>query len=540
LERAPERVRAATLLALTAAYFLAGKLGLALALVHASASTVWPPTGIALAAFLVLGRSVWPAILAGAFFVNVTTEGNAATSLGIAVGNTLEGLAGAWLVARFAGGTAAFDHPHQVFKFLTLAGLLATAATSPTIGVTSLCLGGFAEWSEYGRIWLAWWLGDVGGAVVVAPPLVLWARAPRPAWTRAQALELLALALLVAGLGAIAFGVLETPPGERRPLSFLCLPLTIWAAFRFGPRETASAVLLLSGIAIWGTLRGTGPFPGEREHEALLILQLFLGVVSATSLLLAAVVAQLRGALGVLARQAAELARSNAELDEFAHVVSHDLKAPLRGISSLAAWIAEDAGKLLPDESREHLALLEERARRMSGMIDGVLRYSRAGQRPVALESVDARAVVEEVVDSLGPLPGISVRIEGSLPKVRYGRTELVQVFQNLVQNAVQHLGRPSGEVVVACRERREHFEFCVRDDGVGIAEEHFERVFRLFHTLGTGRATTGVGLAIVKKIVQIYGGSVAVESTPGRGATFRFTVPKGHAPRRGNGARGG
>jgi signal transduction histidine kinase len=521
------RRQVATLLALAAVYLVAGKLSLSLASVHASASAVWPPTGIALAAFLVLGRGVWPAILAGAFLVNVTTEGNAATSLGIAAGNTLEGVAGAWLVERFAGGTAAFDRPQDVFKFLALAGLLATAI-SPSLGVTSLCLGGYAEWSQYGRIWLTWWLGDAGGAVVVAPALVLWARQPRPGWTLAQGIELGAMLVLIALVGAIALGGLG--PGSRLSLSFLCLPLMVWTAFRFGPRKTATAVLLLSGVAVWGTLRGTAPFPGDSANESLLVLQLFMGVVAATSLLLAAVVAEHRRALRALESQAAELARSNAELDEFARVASHDLKAPLRGISSLAAWIAIDCKEILPAESREHLALLEDRAGRMGRLIDGVLRYSRVGQRPAALERVDSRAVAEEVVDALGPYDGVSVRIEDPLPIVRYDRTQLTQVFQNLIQNAVQHLGRPSGEVVVSCRERPGEFEFRVRDDGVGIAEAHFERIFHMFHTVHAEDGPAGVGLAIVKKIVEMHGGAVAVESTLGRGATLLFTIPK--APR--------
>lgn len=522
--RSRERVRATTLLALTAVYLAAGKLGLSLALVHASASAVWPPTGIALAAFLMLGRSVWPAILAGAFLVNVTTEGSPATSLAIAVGNTLEGMAGAELVRRFAGGSDAFDRPQNVFRFVVLAGLLATSI-SASIGVTSLCLAGFARWSEYGGVWLTWWLGDAGGAVVVTPALVLWARAPWPGWTRAQWLEVAALLVVIASVGAIAFGGLAPSVGDRS-LSFLCLPPTIWTAFRFGRRETAAAVLLLSGIAVWGTLRGAGVLP-ERENDSLVLLQLFMGVVSVTSLSLAAVVSERRRALDGIARQASELARSNAELDEFARVVSHDLKAPLRGISSLAAWIVEDCRDVLRVESREYLSLLDERARRMIRLIDGVLSYSRVGRTRAAFERVDSRAVAEEVVDSLELLRGIAVRIEGTLPVVRYNRTQLTQIFQNLIQNAVQHLGRPAGEVVVSCRKGAEEFEFSVRDDGVGIPERHLERVFQMFHVVDPEGETTGVGLAIVRKIVEMHGGSVSVTSTSGRGTTFRFSIPK-------------
>src|SRR2546422_6056558 len=159
-------------------YFLAGKLGLAFAIVHANATPVWPPTGIALAAVLLLGRAVWPVIFAGAFFVNLTTAGSVLSSLGIAAGNTLEALVGAALVARFAGGAAVFERARNVFKFVALAGLVSTAV-SATIGVTTLSLTGYARWADFGPIWLTWWLGDAAGDLVVAP-VVLLLCPPRP------------------------------------------------------------------------------------------------------------------------------------------------------------------------------------------------------------------------------------------------------------------------------------------------------------------------------------------------------------------------
>jgi integral membrane sensor domain MASE1 len=148
-------------------YVLAGKLGLSLASVHASVSPEGPPTGIAIAAFLTLGYRVWPAILAGAFVVNVSTAGSPATSVAIALGNTLEGLLGAYLVNRYANGVRAFDHAQDVFKFAALAGLL-SSLVSASIGVVSLSFGGFAQWSDFDGIWLTWWLGDATGALVSA------------------------------------------------------------------------------------------------------------------------------------------------------------------------------------------------------------------------------------------------------------------------------------------------------------------------------------------------------------------------------------
>src|SRR5439155_988223 len=158
----------ATTASLAVAYFSCAKFGLTLAIVHASATAVWPPTGIALASLLLLGVDVWPGIFIGAFLANLTTAGSIATSLGVATGNTLEGLVGAYLVNRLANGARPFDRAQDTFRFAGLAGMVAPAI-SASFGVTSLALGGFAPWADFGPIWLTWWLGDMGGALVVAP-----------------------------------------------------------------------------------------------------------------------------------------------------------------------------------------------------------------------------------------------------------------------------------------------------------------------------------------------------------------------------------
>jgi integral membrane sensor domain MASE1 len=186
----------ASLVLLAVVYFVAGKLGLRLADVNASATPVWPCTGIALATFLILGYRAWPAILVGAFLVNFTTAGTVATSLGIAVGNTLEGVVGCYLVKRFAAGRRVFEHAQDIFKFAFLAGIVSTTV-SATIGVTTLASAGFADWNKYGSIWSTWWLGDAVGAVVATPLVLLWWENPRLHWSRKQLIE---LAFLFAGL----------------------------------------------------------------------------------------------------------------------------------------------------------------------------------------------------------------------------------------------------------------------------------------------------------------------------------------------------
>ena len=272
--------------ALTALYFLAGKLGLGFASVNASASPVWAPTGIALAAFLVLGLRVWPAILLGAFLVNVTTAGSVATSAAIAVGNLLEGLCGAALVRRFAEGRAAFDRPRTIILFTLLAAGFATTV-SASVGVTSLALQGFVRWDDYTAIWSTWWLGDAMGALVVTPAAVLWSTATAPRWSRRQILE---AGLLLGGFFVVCVVVFGELLPAWRSRAVLCLPFLMWAAFRFSRREVSALTLLLSVVAIWATVSGAGPFVGPSPNSSLLQAQTLMGLLSVTTLATAAVV----------------------------------------------------------------------------------------------------------------------------------------------------------------------------------------------------------------------------------------------------------
>jgi len=217
----------------------------------------------------------------------VTTAGTVATSVGIALGNALEGLLGAYLVNRFANGRNAMDRARDIFKFALLGAVVSTAV-SPTIGVTALALAGFAYWSQYAQVWLTWWLGDATGALIVAPALLLWYNTPLPRWSAVRWGEALAL---FTGTVIVAVAVFDglNPVGETHyPLEFFLTPLFVWAALRFGSREAAIAILLASAVATWGTLRGSGPFARRTWDESLLLLQAFMGTTSIMILSLAA------------------------------------------------------------------------------------------------------------------------------------------------------------------------------------------------------------------------------------------------------------
>jgi len=338
-------------LVLLAAYFFSGKLGLKLAFVHANATAVWPPTGIALAGLLVLGYRVWPAIFLGAFLVNITTPSSVAASLGIAAGNTLEGLLGACLVNRFADGCKAFDQPRTVFRFAVLTGVVSTAV-SATIGVTSLSLVGTASWASYGAIWLTWWLGDAAGALVFAPLFVLWSEKRALPWSRNRVFEATLFLVVLFLVGQSVFtGLISS--SRNYPLSFLCIPLMAWAAFRFGQRETVMSTCALSGIALWGTLHGYGPFVRDTQHESLIFLQAFMGVLSVTGLALAAVVAEhrqaqegLRKAHDELERRViertTELAKTNLALQ-----ANREQLAKAQQVAQVGSWEWDIAGNVV-------------------------------------------------------------------------------------------------------------------------------------------------------------------------------------------------
>ena len=294
---------------LTVVYFAAGKVGLLLAFVHESATPVWPPTGIALAALLLYGYRMWPAIFVGAFLVNVVTAGSSATSLGIATGNTLEGVLGVWLVRRWAGGPAVFARAQTVFAFAGLACVVAPAV-SASVGVASLVLGGQAQ-SGLGEIWLTWWLGDMAGALVVAPVIYLWAAEPRARPARRELLELVLVLAAALVVGLVVFGGFGPAAMNGHPIEFLCIPPLVYAAFRFGQREAATCVALLAALAIWGTLTGEGPFAHESANVSLLLLQAFLMTLMIVTLPLAAVLREHAQSKAVLAHTAAIVASSD-------------------------------------------------------------------------------------------------------------------------------------------------------------------------------------------------------------------------------------
>jgi two-component system, LuxR family, sensor kinase FixL len=224
-----------------------------------------------------------------------------------------------------------------------------------------------------------------------------------------------------------------------------------------------------------------------------------------------------------------ELKKSNQELRSFAHVIAHDLKSPLRGIGTLAGGLIRKYDEKLGDEGKNQLRLLIIRVKRMGDFIDGILRYSEIGHFIEERQDVDVSALLSEIIGESAIPENFEIILPQELPVVRCERLRLKQVFQNLLSNAVKYIDKPKGKIEIGCSEEKDCWQFSVSDNGCGIKEQYYEKIFEIFQTLAPRDKTenTGIGLTIVKKIVETYGGKVWLNSTLEQGSTFYFTLPK-------------
>jgi signal transduction histidine kinase/ActR/RegA family two-component response regulator len=522
-------------------YVAAGKIGLNLASLHASASPVWPPAGIALAAMLLLGYRAWPAIFVGAFIVNLSTAGDIGTSVAIATGNTLEAITGAWLVNRFAGGKSVFDRPQGVFKFAIAAAI--GSVVSPLFGVTSLALDGFADWTNYGAIWVTWWLGDVTGDLIFTPLVLLWGIRWKLAWKKEEAIEVGVLLLLLALLSVIVFGGWLEISAKNYPIAFICGPIVIWTAFRFTQRETATGIFILSVIAVWGTVRGFGPFVSQTENQSLLTVQSWTAVLAITAMALSAGMAERRRIEGELQQQKSIVEAANRTKDHFLAMLSHELRTPLTPVISALESLETEPTQT--KDTRASLAMIRRNIELETQLIDDLLDFTRIARDKMQLRfvPVDAHQAVSNVVEicrgeARSKSLDVHLNLRAKNCHVTADTAKFQQIIWNLLKNAIKFTPE-GGDITISSENPSETiFTVSVRDTGIGMEPEVIQRIFDPFeqgnrsfeHRFGG----LGLGLAISKSLAQAHGGTLTAESDgPNRGSTFTLSMqalPQGEA----------
>jgi diguanylate cyclase (GGDEF)-like protein len=428
---------AAQLILLAAAYFAAAKLVLATAIPPGYATAVWPPSGIALAAVLLLGNRVWPGVWLGAVLASVTVKSSLAAALLIGTGNTLEALAGAALVHRYLANSQRFERGEDVIEFVAISALCATIASS--MAAVPLALVHSLSWSELLVNWWTWWQGDAMGMMIVTPLILAWSVRDEAAWTFRKLGEGLCLAVLAPGITYLVFsdGVADRVPSL--PLTFAILPAIVWAALRFGQREVATVNALVCAIAAWFTLGGSGPFSRVPTNASLLFLLAFMGTVVTTGFLLNVVISERTRAIEAL-RRALQTLKEEA------------IRDPLTGLYN-RRFLKDYLGRELIRAKREHapvaLIMLD---------LDHFKRVNDTAGHPVG-----DRVLVQTATLLKG-------HIRGSDIVCRYGGEEFVLVLPNTTLGKARARGE---EICSAIRDERDRLNGVTASLGVALYPDH-------------------------------------------------------------------
>src|ERR1700694_1110345 len=510
------------------AYWLAARLSLNLALVHGQVTPIWPPTGIALVAFLLIGRRAWPAIALAAFAVNLPIGPSPVGAAVIAVGNTLAPLVSVELLRR-VGFHPALDRLQDAIAIIVIAAL-AGMTISATIGSSVLLLSGTIPAPQFWSTWTVWWAGDAMGFLLVPPFLLsVLARPFVPAFSRRQGMELAGLLAAT----AIATYVLFQ---NRLRLEYLALPLIMVTAWRFRLRGAAPAALIASGVALWSAINGTGPFADQTLFEKMVTLQVFNVSVALASFLLASF-ADTRERKEEVSRlyEAAQLA-SEAKT-HFLHMAAHELRTPITVLTGYLAMLSEGSLGAVPHGWRRPLEILTGKTRELNRIVADLLEASRIDANAVSrnLSQIDLRKVIEDARQRALPRAQlldaeIATRLTADPVPVEADAGQLGRILDNLINNALSYSVRPPRLSITVSGEGDQAVAR-VADNGAGIPENERERVFDRFHRANEPAFRsvpgTGLGLYISRRLAEGHGGSLVVESsTPGAGTTFALALP--------------
>jgi len=508
-----------------AAYWLAARLSLNLALVHGQVTPVWPPTGIALVAFLLIGRGVWPAIALAAFAVNLPIGPSPVAAAVIAAGNTLAPLVAVELLRR-VGFRRELDRLRDAIALIAI-GALGGMAISASIGSSVLVLSGSVPVANFWSTWAVWWTGDATGVLLVAPLLLSLRAVTLPSLR--EGLELVGL---LTATGIVTYIVFQ----NRLGLGYLVLPIIMVTAWRFRLRGAAPAALIASGVAIWSAIDGTGPFSGETLFEKMVTLQVFNVGVALTSFLIASYV-ETRERKEEMARLYTAAQLGSEAKTRFLHMAAHELRTPITVVTGYLSMLTDGTLGAVPNDWKMSLEILTAKARELNSIVADLLEASRieANALPRSHDELDLRRVVQDASERGKPranlLGGeITTRLPGDPVLVEADGKQLGRILDNLINNGLSYTTRSPRLTISVCSEGARAV-VRVADNGAGIPASDRERVFERFQRTNDFAfrdvSGTGLGLFISRQLAEGHGGSLAIESsTPEEGTVFALALP--------------
>ncbi len=561
-------------------YVLLGKLGQLSAIMPGNVTAVWPPSGFALAMALLLGRKALWGIGIGAFAVNTqafldsaslaSVINSAAVGIAIAVGSAAQPFVGAYFIKRVIGIGNLLQNIRHLLFFATLTPLM--CLISSMIGAIALWLGGLVSAAALGELWLTWWLGDSVGILILTPVLMAWhtikpSPMPPPA-NGSDRLTLVVVFLLLALSGLIGFGLTFSGEASRYPLEFLAWPFLLWLALRFDARAVTSGILLLSGIAVWQTMRGQGPFQFDTPNLSLLLLQLFITVTALTTMIVGALANERKLAENALRIAHAELeakveARTSAlkdEINERKRLEEQVLRSQkMDAVGQLTGGIAHDFNNIL-GIIIGNLELLERRSKDDTRAMTYVQAAHRGAKRAAEItrklldfarhESGDTRVInINDAVTrmreltarSLTPSITVTTYLADNLWPVEINSGDLEDAIFNLSLNAGDAMP-DGGNLIIETANKvldedyvqnnpdaavGDFVMISVSDSGIGMADEVREKAFDPFFTTKQFGKGSGLGLSMVYGFVERSNGHINIYSKPGAGTTFRIFLPR-------------
>lgn len=546
-------------------YYIAARLGYFLSFQDSTALPAWPPSGIAFALILLMGRVTWPGITIGALIANVMAYWNTgelpaqtviSVSSCIAIGHTLEALLGNFLVKGWIKDTYPFRNARNAFRFLFVT--LVMGAVGAGLGGFSLLLFGLIQETQILQFFLSWWVGTVVGILLFTPFVLALVRGQRLTFNLEKGIEISVFLLGIAGIYALLqLDYMAETVG--RALPFLILPFLLWLAFRFDLIIAITGVLIASLFSIYITINHTGPFVLDESSHSMLLLQIFIGVISISTIILSATVRERltvqrelesfnsnletivldrtkelneeirtrRMAEEKLRKTNHELSKRNTELDNFVYSVSHDLRAPIASVLGLINLARKDKDSKMKDT---YLDMIHGSAVQQDHFIKEILDQSRNSRLDVRREEVFFEPLINETFNHLllsGSKETVERMISVEQEKPFYSDNWRLKVILNsLISNAIRYRNGKDPIIKVKVRVGEEKARVSIEDNGKGIAKEHLSNVFKMFYRATDDGHGSGLGLYIVKEAVERLNGSIKINSKVGEGTTVNFEIP--------------